>query len=118
MSAGLAHRGVHTLVRTTDWESVTASIALLHGEPTVRDAESGWAQYDSPTGRVLVERTGADLAGTYLMVKVDNVSQARTALLEQGLDVGEVRNGAHELLVEALASGGLALVVYEPSAQP
>jgi hypothetical protein len=89
--------------------------ALLGVEPTFVDGER-WAQFDVGGRRIALAGTDrvSNLPG--LMIKVADLAAARAAAEGQGLSVGPIQEGSHELRCLVEAPGGWPLVLY--SARP
>jgi catechol 2,3-dioxygenase-like lactoylglutathione lyase family enzyme len=94
-------------------EAVRFWTAALGAEPTFVDGDR-WAQFDVGGRRLALAGTDrtSDQAG--VMVKVDDLEQAREQLRSQGVETSEPERGAHEIRSTAVAPGGWSIVLYAP----
>jgi len=85
--------------------------ALLGAEPTFVDGDR-WAQFD--LGPVRIALAGTDRSGDAagLMIKVEDLGQARAAAAASGFAVGEVEQGPHEERCTIGEPGGGESVLY------
>jgi catechol 2,3-dioxygenase-like lactoylglutathione lyase family enzyme len=88
---------------------------LLGVEPTFVDGDR-WAQFDVDGRRLALAGTDRFADEPGLMVKVDDVEDARGALAGAGAgaEVGPVQDGAHERRCTVTAPGGWSVVLYSP----
>ncbi|HEY5070596.1 MAG TPA: VOC family protein [Caulobacteraceae bacterium] len=87
--------------------------ALLGAQPKFVDGDR-WAQFEVGGHRLALAGTDrdGDLAG--VMIKVDDLDEARRLARAVGVAVGENREGPHELRFVATAPGGWPIVFYAP----
>lgn len=85
--------------------------ALLGTGPTFLDP-SGWAQYDTPGGRVVLASGNEASGGNALLFKVDDLERWRMALLAQGMPASPVVAGKHEQMF-SVSTPGLHLLYYK-----
>jgi hypothetical protein len=106
--------GVATVLPVDDVVAAAKTWAALLGvAPTFVDGER-WAQFDVGGRRIALAGTDrvSDLPG--LMIKVSDLDAARARAVEQGLKVGPVQEGPHELRCLVESPGGWPLVFYSP----
>ncbi len=103
--------GLSTVVPVADLPMAVATwTALLGVEPTFVDGVR-WAQFDVGGGRLALSGEGVpDLPG--VMVKVDDLEDACRRARAEGLEVGEVTEGAHERRCVVWDQQGWPVVLY------
>jgi hypothetical protein len=91
--------------------AVSAWSALLGTLPRFVDGDS-WAQFEVAGGRMALAGADrdSDLAG--VMVKVDDLDEARRRAADLGLEVGPVREGPHETRCSVIGPGGWPILIY------
>jgi len=103
--------GLSTVVPVADLPAAVATwTALLGVEPTFVDGDR-WAQFDVGGGRLALSGEGVpDLPG--VMVKVDDLEDACRRARAEGLEVGEMAEGAHERRCVVRDQQGWPVVLY------
>ncbi|HWA62453.1 MAG TPA: hypothetical protein VG939_13815 [Caulobacteraceae bacterium] len=107
-------QGLTTVLPVDDVQAAAKTwAALLGAEPTFVDGDR-WAQFDVAGRRLALAGTDrmSDAAG--VMIKVDDLEAARTAVVGLGLTAGEIRTGPHERRFQVLTPGGWPAVYYAP----
>jgi hypothetical protein len=86
---------------------------LLGAEPSFVDRDR-WAQFDYGGQRVALAGKDKLTKVPSLMIKVNDVAQARLLAIARGMSVGEVQTGLHELHCTVAGPGGWPIVFYAP----
>jgi catechol 2,3-dioxygenase-like lactoylglutathione lyase family enzyme len=98
----------------TDLEDAVAFWSNLLGiEPTFVDGDR-WAQFDLDGKRLALASSDRASDRPGLMVKVEDLAADRERLLADGLEVGPIEEGPHELRCTSTSPGGWAVVLYAP----
>jgi hypothetical protein len=87
--------------------------ALLGVEATFVDGQR-WAQFDIAGRRLALAGTDRDGDAAGVIIKVDDLADARRRVAALGLDAGDVRRGAHESRFTAIGPGGWPVTFYAP----
>ena len=104
--------GMATVLPVDDVAAAAEVWAILLGvAPTFVDGDR-WAQFDVGGRRLALAGTDrvSNLPG--LMIKVSDLGEARARAEAQGLTVGPIEAGPHELRCLIEAPGGWPLVLY------
>jgi hypothetical protein len=90
---------------------VSAWSAMLGAAPKFVDADR-WAQFDVGGFRLALAGADRDSDVAGVMVKVDDLGEARRRVEELGLEVSETRQGPHEERFTAIGPGGWPVLFY------
>jgi len=93
--------------------AVSAWSALLGVAPRFVD-EDRWAQFEVGGFRLALAGTDRDSDSAGVMVKVDDLEEARERAQNLGLEVSQTRQGPHEARFTATAPGGWPILFYAP----
>lgn len=107
-------QGIATVLPVKDVAAAAKQWAAVLGvEPTFVDAPR-WAQFDIGGRRIALAGTDrmADAAG--LMIKVGDLAAARDAFLAQGLRMGAIQEGPHEMRCAGEGPDGCPVMLYAP----
>ncbi|HVJ28410.1 MAG TPA: hypothetical protein VM493_12760 [Vicinamibacterales bacterium] len=104
--------GVATVLPVDDLKTAVHTYETILGTgPTFVDGDR-WAQFDLDGRRIALAGTDRVSDRPALMLKVDDLEAARTALVSAGLTPGDIEEGPHELRITAEGPGGWPIVVY------
>jgi len=106
--------GVSTMLPVDD-VAAAAEVwsALLGVAPTFVDGDR-WAQFDVAGRRIALAGTDRVSDRPGVMLKVADLDAARARAAGQGLTVGPVQQGPHELRCIVETPGGWPVVLYAP----
>jgi hypothetical protein len=91
--------------------AVTTWGALLGAPPTFVDGDR-WAQFDVAGARLALAGTDRVSDRVGVMLKVDDLAQARAAAADAGLPVSAPQTGTHEVRCVAQTPDGTPIVLY------
>ena len=109
--------GVATVLPVDDVAAAAETWAALLGmAPTFVDGDR-WAQFDVAGRRIALAGTDRVSDRPGVMLKVADLDAARARAEDQGLNVGPVQEGPHELRCLVEGPGGWPVVFYTPRAR-
>ena len=91
--------------------AVGAWSAILGIPPRFVDGDA-WAQFELAGCRLALAGTDRDSDRAGVMVKVDDLEEARRRAQSLGLEVGPVREGPHETRCSVIGPGGWPILIY------
>jgi hypothetical protein len=85
--------------------------ALLGTPPKFVDGDA-WAQFEVGGCRLALAGADRDSDRAGVMVKVDDLDEARRRAQSLGLEVGPTREGPHETRCSVIGPGGWPILIY------